>query len=97
MLSDYFQRAFQSYRDFNGTMPEHIFIYRDGVGDSMRQMVIDEELNQLHKIVAEEYGEFARQKAANEAKLAGEEDKPLVVPEYKAPEITLIIVNKRVR
>ena len=35
-------------------MPEHIFIYRDGVGDSMRQMVIDEELNQLHKIVAEE-------------------------------------------
>lgn len=45
MLSDYFQRAFQAYRDFNATMPEHIFIYRDGVGDSMRQMVIDEELN----------------------------------------------------
>jgi hypothetical protein len=37
VLSDYFQRAFQSYKDFNGAMPEHIFIYRDGVGDSMRQ------------------------------------------------------------
>jgi len=36
-------------------MPEHIFIYRDGVGDSMRQMVIDQELAQLHKIVDDEY------------------------------------------
>lgn len=45
-------------------MPEHIFIYRDGVGDSMRQMVIDEELNQLHKIVAEEYGLFQASKVA---------------------------------
>jgi len=25
-------------------MPNHIFIYRDGVGDSMRQQVIDFEL-----------------------------------------------------
>lgn len=41
ILSDYFQRAFQSYRDFNGKMPKHIFIYRDGVGDSMRKQVID--------------------------------------------------------
>jgi hypothetical protein len=41
VLSDYFQRAFASYRDFNGKMPKHIFIYRDGVGDSMRKQVID--------------------------------------------------------
>jgi len=80
-------------------MPEHIFIYRDGVGDSMRQMVIDEELNQLHKIVSEEYTEFARQKKQAENKAEGKEDEEIVlpVPAFKAPEITLIIVNKRVR
>lgn len=37
ILSDYFMRSFQCYREFNnGKMPNHIFIYRDGVGDSMR-------------------------------------------------------------
>ena len=51
ILSDYFQRSFQCYREFNGgKMPNHIFIYRDGVGDSMRQQVIDFELEQLNKI-----------------------------------------------
>jgi hypothetical protein len=78
-------------------MPEHIFIYRDGVGDSMRQMVIDEELNQLHKIVAEEYTEFAKQKWLAEAKAEGKEEEPMPELKYKSPEITLIIVNKRVR
>lgn len=81
ILSDYFQRAFQSYRDFNGKMPKHIFIYRDGVGDSMRKQVIDQELAQLDKIVALEYGIGA-----------GNEDE-----EREDPDITLIIVNKRVR
>jgi len=57
-------------------MPDHIFIYRDGVGDSMRQMVITEELQQLKKILHDEYDEKAG---------------------VKIPEITLIIVNKRVR
>jgi hypothetical protein len=48
VLSDYFQRSFAAYREFNkGKMPKHIFIYRDGVGDSMRQQVIDLELEQL--------------------------------------------------
>ena len=37
-------------------MPAHIFIYRDGVGDSMRQQVIDFELDQLNRIISEEYG-----------------------------------------
>ena len=36
-------------------MPDHIFIYRDGVGDSMRQQVIDFELQQVKKIISEEY------------------------------------------
>lgn len=82
-------------------MPEHIFIYRDGVGDSMRQMVIDEELNQLHKIVAEEYGLFQQQKMQQEAAEAGVaaevKDQPTPLPILQPPKITLIIVNKRVR
>jgi len=61
-------------------MPRHIFIYRDGVGDSMRQQVIDYELEQLNKIINEEYGLY-------------DEDKEKFIP----PQITLIIVNKRVR
>lgn len=36
-------------------MPDHIFIYRDGVGDSMRKQVIDFELDQMRKIIREEY------------------------------------------
>ena len=37
-------------------MPRHVFIYRDGVGDSMRKQVIDQELAQLDRIVQMEYG-----------------------------------------
>jgi hypothetical protein len=58
-------------------MPDHIFIYRDGVGDSMRKQVIDYELDQLKKIVKDEYN--------------------LETKANKAPNITLVIVNKRVR
>jgi aubergine-like protein len=83
VLSDYFQRAFASYKEFNGKMPKHIFIYRDGVGDSMRQLVIEQELKQLHNIISVEYG------------LTEAED--FSAPKLEPPEITLIIVNKRVR
>ena len=44
----------------------------------MRKQVIDYELEQLKKIITDEYG------------LQGDDDK-------RAPQITLIIVNKRVR
>lgn len=38
ILQDYFGSALKAYRDYNqGTLPDHIFIYRDGVGDSMRK------------------------------------------------------------
>lgn len=81
ILSDYFMRSFQCYREFNqGRMPNHIFIYRDGVGDSMRQQVIDFELEQLNKIIQEEYGFFDCEEG-----------------KYNPPKVTLIIVNKRVR
>ena len=52
VLQEYFKSAFQAFRDYNdGDLPDHIFIYRDGVGDSMRQQVIVHELEQLNKIV----------------------------------------------
>jgi len=80
ILSDYFSRSFQAYRDFNnGALPAHVFIYRDGVGDSMRKQVIDQELEQLNRILSVEY--------APENNVTGQ----------VLPEITLIIVNKRVR
>jgi len=56
VLQLYFKSAFEAYRDHNkGQLPDHIFIYRDGVGDSMRQQVINHELEQLKKIVEQEY------------------------------------------
>jgi len=83
VLSDYFQRSFAAYREFNrGKMPQHIFIYRDGVGDSMRQQVIDLELQQLNTIIEEEYGMYAHDPDTDQT---------------MKPQITLIIVNKRVR
>jgi hypothetical protein len=38
ILQEYFGSALAAYKDFNGgSLPDHIFIYRDGVGDSMRK------------------------------------------------------------
>lgn len=52
VLQGYFKSAFQAFRDHNnGELPDHIFIYRDGVGDSMRTQVIESELEQFNKIV----------------------------------------------
>jgi len=56
VLHEYFKSALQAFRDHNdGDLPDHIFIYRDGVGDSMRAQVISHELEQLNKIVQQEY------------------------------------------
>ena len=78
ILQEYFGSALQACRDFNeGALPDHIFIYRDGVGDSMRKQVIQYELDQLKKILTDEYDPKTEGKAL--------------------PEITLTIVNKRVR
>ena len=84
MLSEYFQNAFQAFRDHSGgQLPDHIVIYRDGVGDSMRAQVIQHELEQLNKIVGQEYTLGTGSPENKEA--------PAM------PKTTLIIVNKRVR
>jgi hypothetical protein len=55
-LSEYFGSALKAYKDYNKkSLPDHIFIYRDGVGDSMRKQVIEYELQQLKKILTDEY------------------------------------------
>lgn len=55
-LYEYFTNAFAAYKDYNkGALPDHVFIFRDGVGDSMRDMVLDKELPTLKKIIAENY------------------------------------------
>jgi hypothetical protein len=69
-------------------MPNHIFIYRDGVGDSMRQQVINQELEQLNKICQDEYGILAD---------SGQSTDESGKSKYTPPKITLVIVNKRVR
>lgn len=45
ILQQYYTGALQAYKQYNkGQLPDHIFIYRDGVGDSMRKQVIESEL-----------------------------------------------------
>ena len=84
VLSEYFQNAFQAFRDHNnGALPDHIVIYRDGVGDSMRAQVIQHELEQLNRIVGQEYTLGTGSPENKEAP--------------QLPKTTLIIVNKRVR
>jgi len=113
VLQEYFQNAFQAFRDHNaGALPDHIFIYRDGVGDSMRAQVIQHELEQLNKIMHQEYSfvqkdeKAAETTSAKEEKASDEKDGSTtekVEKEEKAdvevelPKTTLIIVNKRVR
>ena len=36
-------------------LPEHIILYRDGVGDSMRKKVVRVEISQLRKAIDELY------------------------------------------
>jgi len=35
--------------------PEHFIIYRDGVGDGMREQVLEEEVSQLNKLIKSGY------------------------------------------
>ena len=46
-----FDGAISEYSSFNNAHVEHIIIYRDGVGDSMRNQVIGEELKTLKDVL----------------------------------------------
>ena len=40
--------------------PDHFIIYRDGVGDAMRQQVLQQEITQFRKAIEEVYNKAAR-------------------------------------
>lgn len=45
-------KIFTAYEQKNGCLPEHIIIYRDGVGEQMRELVLDREIPSLSKIIS---------------------------------------------
>lgn len=50
------EKIFQTYREHNnGENPDHIFVYRDGVGDSMRNLVLEKELPTFSKLINKLY------------------------------------------
>lgn len=57
----------------NGEFPEHFIIFRDGVGDAMREQVLRQEISQFREVIKNLY---------NKAKTV--------------PEMTLVVVNKRI-
>lgn len=61
ILREYLFNSLQAYKDFNkGTLPDHIFIYRDGVGDAMRKLVLEKELSKIKETIKEEYEEAGK-------------------------------------
>lgn len=56
-----------------GKTPTNLIIYRDGVGEQMRDQVLESELSQFNKVIKDIYNKAA-----------------------KGPEITVVVVNKRV-
>ncbi len=71
LLLPFYANAFQAYVNQQKTLPEYIFIFRDGVGRGHREQILKKELPQLQDAIAH------------------------MKPGYK-PNITLIIVNKRI-
>lgn len=72
-MKDLIRKAIGSFEKSNGgKKPTNFIVYRDGVGDSMREQVLSREIPQLREVIKELYN------------LAS------------SPEITVVIVNKRI-
>lgn len=61
-LTDILKTSLQSYaqRHPKKLYPDHFIIYRDGVGDAMRQQVLQKEISQFRKAIEEVYNKAAR-------------------------------------
>lgn len=61
-LSDCIKNALYSYqnRHPNKLYPDHIIIYRDGVGDAMRQQVLQQEISQFKEVFSNLYNKFSQ-------------------------------------
>jgi Piwi domain len=55
-------KIFIAYEMKNGCFPEHIIIYRDGVGEQMRELVLDREIPSLSKIISDLYNKLSAPK-----------------------------------
>ena len=54
-LANCLKNALGVFEKNNKCLPEHIILYRDGVGDSMRKKVVKVEVNQLRQAINELY------------------------------------------
>eukprot|EP00826_Nyctotherus_ovalis_P040939 TRINITY_DN4074_c0_g6_i1.p1 TRINITY_DN4074_c0_g6~~TRINITY_DN4074_c0_g6_i1.p1 ORF type:complete len:773 (-),score=231.86 TRINITY_DN4074_c0_g6_i1:92-2410(-) len=52
LLAPFYASAFYTYLKQQGKLPDYIFIYRDGVGRSQRNIIVEKELSQLKKVVS---------------------------------------------
>lgn len=50
-----YSNALDEYSNYNNAHVEHIIIFRDGVGDAMRQQVKSEELQMLRDLLKEKF------------------------------------------
>lgn len=55
-------KIFTCYQEKNGFLPEHIIIYRDGVGEQMRELVLNREIPSLTQIISEFYNKLSKPK-----------------------------------
>ena len=58
-LKDALKNAMESFSNNQGCLPQHFILYRDGVGDAMRQQVLNREVTQLREAIKETYNKAA--------------------------------------
>ncbi len=61
-MKDLIRKAISSFENNNkGKRPTNFIVYRDGVGDSMREQVLMREIPQLREVIADLYNRVAEQ------------------------------------
>lgn len=61
-MKDLIRKAIHCFENANGSKkPTNFIIYRDGVGDSMREQVLASEIPQLQAVIADLYNQVATQ------------------------------------
>merc|ERR1711981_1323066 len=59
-MKDLIRKAIGSFENNNkGKRPTNFIVYRDGVGDSMREQVLSREIPQLREVIADLYNKVA--------------------------------------
>ena len=73
-MKEALRKAIDAFAEQNrGNLPTNYIIYRDGVGDAMRDQVISKEITQFKEVFSDIYNKVD-----------------------KKPEVTLVVVNKRI-